>query len=221
MAGCSGAAAGYGLLESLFFLVVCVLLLAGMLVGTPLTVATMTALAADETGGGFEQMMTQLFDSGGLLIVFGAVAALSYCAFRAALLPALAGAAIGRDPNGQQHTPLVGLGSGFGSMFVVVLLSFAVYILIVPIMAWFAFTGSVDDFSEMPTELGALFGAGWELLVAIQLLFLWSTGIQAAGATLQYLADREQEGPEGRPEPAPASIEATDIRALRKSRSQM
>ncbi|MBM7068373.1 hypothetical protein [Actibacterium sp. 188UL27-1] len=147
--------------------------------------------------------------------VFGSF--LAFCLFRAALLPSLASASIGRDPDGQAHTPLRGFGTRLSVMFGVVVLSWVTMVLTAPVIFW-----GLDALQAvLPEDIdegwGGLFP--WYQLLALALLMLWPTAMQAAAGALWY-----QESRAAGPIPMPglqrslSEDQPTDLRALRKSR---
>ena len=157
-------------------------------------------------------------------------------ALRSALLVPFAGASVGMDPSGRPHTPFYGFGSGFGSIFALVLLSqlgltFAVPLAIIGFeMAGLA-QSVMMDISVLPTigefaDLAKLSPYFWAFIGVTLLLFLFFFSLQCAGAVLVYMGTRGLYGArqeafdevmreeEERDQP----MENTDLRELLRSR---
>jgi hypothetical protein len=143
---------------------------------------------------------------------------------RATLLAAIAGGAIGRDPNGQYHTPFSGFGTYFFSSFVVTALSFS-WVILGVVALWFLVKifGLTSAFENIHQRLqnGAFSDLGWPeffFYLYCLTLWLWSYAIQSAGALLihaklhtKFENDRSVQQPT-------EQLTAQDVRALWKSR---
>lgn len=201
-------ALGYGFLESIFLIAVDAIL--GFLTQTSLpTLISFLRLISSWTFPSWVLAPVIFYT------IFGYF--LAFCLFRAALLPCLSSASVGRDPDRQPHTPFRGFGAGVAVMFGVVVLSWATVVVTAPVilMGLDALEASLpEDFAE---GWGALFP--WYQMLALALLMLWPTSLQAAAGALWY-QERRAAGPARKRAVPPRSPEAqsTDLRALRKSR---
>lgn len=148
------------------------------------------------------------------------VGLLATSVLRAALLVPLAGAAAGRDANGQLHTPLVGFGVGLVPLTVLVILSYIALPLIAlaSVMVTNMFS-STDAFSSgASTDLGSF---GWSeilLFVGIWVGWIWIFCLQCAGGVICYLRQRDDYLAQTAKAPEAARMDAADARALWKSR---
>ncbi len=147
---------------------------------------------------------------------------------RAALLVPLAGAAAGRDANGQFHTPLVGFGTGLVPLTILVWLSFlALPLMIAAAFAIPALLGQGTAFEAVLSNVdsfdqgGGLSNIGLaELLViaAIWIGWIWIFCLQCAGGVLYFLRDHENFAEHQIQTPAVPHMAQEDTRALWKSR---
>ncbi|KNX42903.1 hypothetical protein ROTO_05500 [Roseovarius tolerans] len=167
----------------------------------------------------------------GILAVISFLAA---SALRAAILVPLAGAASGRDANGSPHIPLAGFGTGFVPLTLLVCASYVLFpLLIMGFFALLSLLGMGDALQESMAALRRLEEGGWSaigwreglILAGVWTCWIWIFCLQCAGAVLFFLrgGDGTDAAPRAvRPEAPPASHMAPqDLRALRKSRSQL
>jgi hypothetical protein len=127
-----------------------------------------------------------------IIIAAMALATIISVGLRGAILPALAGGSIGRDPNGRAHTPFAGFCKFFISSFIITTLSFflvAIGTVSLPIVAYMI--GQEDALEAV--LLGfinveqASFGWGEFLIyVYFYIFWMWTYAIQAAGALLMH-----------------------------------
>ncbi|EBA12690.1 hypothetical protein RCCS2_15374 [Roseobacter sp. CCS2] len=192
-------AIGYGIFEAF-----CVLLIIGAGVGiylfaTPLTLEELTRLTDMEPELVFAQLASvnpvitlSILWVGSVLII----------GLRAALLMPLAGASIGMDPSGRPHTPFFGFGSEFGSLLIVVAISYILSTFTVPIaltVSYLAGFGDAitDELAQLEARpsVGTLELIGWETwaFVGLCLLFyIWAFSLQSAGGVLAYMNQAEE-----------------------------
>lgn len=194
-------ALGYGLFEAVVMVILFALSVGVFLVLTPLTPNDFLAMdVADE-----EALMAQLTAINPTL-TWGLTGFLGFAgiALRSALLVPFAGASVGADPDGRPHTPFYGFGSGFLSVFALVLISQIGLALAVPLALWIlmatgfaqnaamqiAEVATYDEISDLTTlGLDAIILIGLALFI---LLFFFS--LQCAGAVLVYMRKRRLAG---------------------------
>lgn len=158
--------------------------------------AVFAELMADESDSNSEAIETAVSDvviaNEYSLLIAMAVIGLAVVAIRAALLVPMAAGAIGREPNGQLHTPFAGTGTYFPSAFIITLLSYVPFILgiaVIPmVMGFLGDTNTLDDIS---TSIGSgdIMSLGWGPIwfyLYVIVLTLWFYAIQAAGGLLAH-----------------------------------
>ncbi|MEP4199153.1 MAG: hypothetical protein ABJL99_26300 [Aliishimia sp.] len=162
------------------------------------------------------------------VILFALAFFIAMSAIRAALLVPLAGAAAGRDGNGQPHTPLAGFGVGLIPLTFLVFLSYAA----APLMGFAVvlvtmLLGQYDALVVAFQNLGqALLINQWKSFSWTDLLILgcgwvlwtWVFCVQCAGGVLYYLRGCENFQVQ-KASPMPPPTPELDVRALRKSRT--
>ncbi len=133
----------------------------------------------------------------GVLLIFAAIG-IAAIAMRAVLLTPIAGGAVGRDPNGQAHTPFAHVGTYFFTSFLVTFLSFISTIIgymAVPLIAdVLGLSANLEDMF-LNIEQGSYSNLGLDavvLYIYIILLSLWVYAIQGAGALLIHIRLRDQ-----------------------------
>ncbi|MEL6641171.1 MAG: hypothetical protein AAFP98_07640 [Pseudomonadota bacterium] len=119
------------------------------------------------------------------------------CSFLAAILIPLAGASVGRDLNGQRHTPFFGFGTGFVPLIVLVVLGMAITVMSNEIAIWIASLVGAEDAARGALQFEQLlrnsdFDPNWKLKLGLGLLATTTIGIFAmciycAGAILVYI----------------------------------
>ncbi len=153
-------------------------------------------------------------------IVIFLLGLLAISALRAALLVPLAGAAAGRDANGQFHTPLVGFGVGLLPLTALVILSYiALPLIVLASVTVVSFFGPIDGLSSVAQpDLRSLGWSDFLLLACIWVGWIWIFCLQCAGGVLCYLRQRDGYIAQKAQAPAAARMDAVDARALWKSR---
>lgn len=202
---------------------------AGIVVITILGTVIFTAISSDLSFADLGNMVAiadgtaveTAFENGDVsAAVIFLVGMLAVSALRAALLVPLAGAAAGRDANGQLHTPLVGFGVSWLPLTVLVILSY----IALPLIALASITvtnmfSATDAFSSgASTNLGSFGWSEFLLLASIWVGWIWIFCLQCAGGVLCYLSQREGYIAQKAKAPAAARMDAVDAGALWKSR---
>ncbi len=217
-------ALGYGLFESLLGIILISAGFALFLLVSPLTLADLSMLT--ETSS--EQEIFDVFSGSGRIawpVII--LVALVIAAVRALLLVPLAGASIGRDANGSMHTPFMGAGTSFLSVFVVVLLASCSSYFVAPLVAFVAeLIGYVDaQIGVLKTtgktgfeDISLATWQGWALLTLIVLYWIWIFSLQCAVAVLAYLQKQEAYEEIRNAEVAVKRMAAEEVRGLWKER---
>ncbi|WP_333713982.1 hypothetical protein [Yoonia sp.] len=188
-------AIGYGLFEA-----VVILMILGVAGAVFLFFSSMTPLEMIALGEIDEDALLETLIATDPLLAWGLIAfvALATFAIRAALLVPLAGASIGVDPSGRPHTPFFGFGSGFLSVFALVLLSQLGLSFSVPIAIFgLGILGIaqdavmqillVADGFKGPDDLADLGREALILIGTVVFLSLFFFSLQCAGAVLVFL----------------------------------
>ncbi len=233
------AAMGYGGLEAFFALVV-------FGVGGALLIFSASGkefvdvfVGGPDGVGQFEQLFA---DGPAALFVLAVLLLLGL--FRVALLPVLAGAAAGRDPERYHHTPMNGFGKRFpGVMFAlimsVILMGLLYYLMITAFAKYGIYSGGPGfPFSESdiaaPGGAGDLYSGLFTMVLPVflgnLLIVAWVICLQAATAALTFedrlgnMGDRKaMPGPDRAKREKPgvaAGKQTVDIAELRRSRMQ-
>ncbi|MDX8346753.1 hypothetical protein SLH49_02030 [Cognatiyoonia sp. IB215446] len=209
---------GYGLFEALTGIFTFSIAFLVFMAISPLSFADFSALAED----GSDVLIARAIEENQLLalIIIGLVAVL-LTAFRAAMLVPLTGAGISKDPGNKGHTPFMGFGTCFGSLFVVVVLSYLLSAAAWPAIGQVATLMGLDPETLSNSAAGQppVTGTQVAILVGVFITFtLWVFSLQAAGGVMAYrhlekmlVDDRDQEQMENR-------MSQEDMRALWKSR---
>ena len=229
--GLMGPAIGYGLFEGFCLLIVFAVSLGVLLFSVSVSFPDMLKLAAQ----GNDVLFARLLEANApaTLAVIG-VASLWMISIRAALLVPFAGASIDKDPNGKPHTPFYGFGSGFWSILILVILSYAGMALIGPVVGLIAgwagygdvLTAAAAQVTDAATdrEVAAI---GVEFFIAFgvfSLISLWIYSLQCAGAALVFLRHKQAYDMEfetyqdGQQKDLDPIMPKTDMRALLQSR---
>lgn len=191
-------AIGYGFFEAFSALIIIVLSVGAFVLTTPLTPADFEAIAPEDS----EAILALLFQTSPFLTlaVFLIGGGLIF-ALHAALLMPLAGASIGADPNGRPHTPFYGFGSGFFSLFLLVIVAQIGAMLVIPIAVLLSgplgladslnakidLVGQIDSFNDL-----AMFGTEGAIFAGLCLfLFLFFFSLQCAGGVLVYMRHKD------------------------------
>jgi hypothetical protein len=141
-AGLIMPALGYGLIEARLVLMMIAVTLMVFILLTPLDVVALLAM----NGPTDTAILTEALDANsGLWMVCVLVGCALVAALRSALMIPLAGAAIGKDPDGRSHTPFYGFGDGFASLYPLVLVSQIGLVLCVPFTIWVAGPLGITD----------------------------------------------------------------------------
>jgi hypothetical protein len=189
----------YGLVEALVLvLIVGIAVVIGIVVtGSGFS---MTALETSLTG------VTELYLSGGMFVTVGFI--------RAGMLVPMAGAAIGRDGNGQPHTPFYDFGTRWRSLWFTNTLAMIVgpLAIVALVVVCVLYGGSVaDDFvAAYESDSLSRIDIGWELItffIAVYILSLWTISWQAAVGVLAYMEKRDTQNAEE------AAVSSDDDRA--------
>ncbi len=153
---------------------------------------------------------------------------LIFVLMRAALLPAFAGGAAGRDPNGQFHTPFSGVGSGFIWLVLLIIIIYLLGFLAIPaafiIATQFGLSevimARVMEFSVMLDAGGSYSFAPIDAIMAgiIIVYLLWLFSMQCAGAVLVYERRREAHEAELAYNPPVERMDPDDLREMVRSR---
>ncbi|MEM8537473.1 MAG: hypothetical protein AAGF56_06395 [Pseudomonadota bacterium] len=215
------AAVGYGLVEAVIAYVFTLigLVFAVLLLRTDAVV--ITDLAAQRTPDPTAALASQL--AAGTLTVLSATGAVVSFLVRAALLPVLASAAAGRNPNGARHQAFDGFGAMLPMMIALMLMILAVQAVAIPVLVdASAYIGLSQLLTEQLDDV-VLFVLGEEeftftlahaLLVATAvLLSIWLFCLQCAGAALAHVKRAPV-----KPTPVGRAELAADIAALRRAR---
>jgi hypothetical protein len=187
-------AIGYGFFEAFCALIILVGGVAAFVLTTPLTPADFAAIDPDNT----DAVIGLLFQSSPILtFAVGLIGGGLIIALHAALLMPMAGAAVGADPSGRQHTPFHGFGRGFFSLFFLVLISQIGALLVVPIVTLLSIplgiaerltqnleqVGNLDSFNDFAT-----FGTEGLIFAGLCVFFyLFFFSLQCAGGALIYM----------------------------------
>lgn len=188
-------AVGYGMFEAICALVITVAAVAAFIFFTPLTLDDFQAI----DGSDGDAVIALLLESSPAIswgLFIGSFALLA--AVRACLLMPLTGASIGADPSGRAHTPFYGVGSGFASLFPLVVVSQVGTYLVIPIVVLLSIPlgiaeslnaklDAVGEFNPM-TDMPLFFGTEAAIFVGLCLFFfLFFFSLQCAGGVLVYL----------------------------------
>lgn len=161
-----------------------------------------------------------------VIVVAAAFFALN-CIYAALLLP-LAAASVGKDANGNTHTPFAGFGAGFAPLLTLVLLvqvlGYFTYDLVSLAASPFMHSSEVD--ATMMDAMRLVEGVipasfTWQLVVLIAfyiLLTLWTTSLQCAGAVLVYDDRKGRHDAERAAARAVQHLTPADARALWQNR---
>ncbi len=185
---------GYGLFEGLWVLVLLTASIGVFVFATPLSVDDLLALGRFESTQIFSELMQ--IDANITMAVF-IIGGFATFGMRAALMVPFAGASIGQDPSGREHTPFHGIGSQFLPMLTLVILSYAGTAMVVPfifyMLIYFGYGDTIeavslqlmtiadfDDFLEIAPELAIFSGL-------CLVLYLWAFSLQCAGGVLVFL----------------------------------
>ena len=187
-------AIGYGFFEAFCALIILVGSIAAFVLTTPLTAADFEAADRDNANA----LIGLLFQSSPFLtLAVGLIGGGLIIALHAALLMPMAGAAVGADPSGRQHTPFYGFGRGFFSLFFLVLISQIGALLVVPIVTFLSIplgiaeslakkieqVGNLDSFNDFAT-----FGTEGLIFASLCVFFyLFFFSLQCAGGVLIYM----------------------------------
>lgn len=194
-------AIGYGFFEAMCILVLLMLAAGAYVLATPIGIDDLMALETLNT----EALLIKFASvSPYLSLVLAVVFVIATFALRAGLLVPFAGASIGADPDGRKHTPFYGFGTGFRSVFALVLVSQIGLAMVFPLTLFlFEFTGYGADALARLAALedvnspAALLGLGPEVGMFLGVMFLLSLAffsLQCAGAVLVFIGMREQVG---------------------------
>lgn len=191
-------ALGYGLFEAFCVFLIIALSVIVYVLGTPLTPEDFIAVDPDDYGGLFAMMTdaSPVLTIGCIVIGGGLIFAL-----RACLLMPLTGASVGADPSGRAHTPFYGIGSGFSSLFPLVIISQIGTAMVVPLVAFLSVplgiadiaTDKIDQLAELD-ELADLSTLGVEFAMFCGLclfFFLFFFSLQCAGGVLVYMRHKD------------------------------
>jgi len=194
-AGLMLPAFAYGLFEGLCVWVMLAFAIVTFVFFTPMTIDGLIGLWRLGTEVAFQALL--LVDRTVTLAV-GIGAAGLIVSLRAALLVPFAGASVGLDPDDRPHSPFYRMGSGFVSLFLLVVLSFAastyVPVAAIEILNYFGWRESViataSDLAGGSWDWEDLQDFGWEgvgFLGVYLVLALWTISIQSAGAVLVFM----------------------------------
>lgn len=224
-------AVGYGLFEGFCLMIVVAAAVGIMLAAIPIGFLGMLELSAQGNDVLFARLLAE---NAPITLAVVAAASLWMIAIRTALLVPLAGASVGRDPSGRAHTPFYGFGSGFWSILILVILSYAGTALITPALLYITDLSGLSDvvsaaFVQISTAVSErdVTAIGMEFLLmflAWSLLFLWVYSLQCAGAALVYLRYKEsydldrEDYRKSFQEPIAPVMPKTDMRELVRSR---
>ncbi len=227
-------ALGYGFFEAMCILFLLIVTAGLALFATPITLTDLTSIQTI----GFQGIAMQLL-SIDPTIAWAIVGffALATFALRACLLVPFAGASVGADPDGRKHTPFYGFGSGFASVFALVLVTQIGLTFVYPITIYLFETsgysidlaarleaaGPIEEWRDLlllGPEFGMFIAAGF-------LVSLFFFSLQCAGAVLVFLEKRAaftagqkawDEAMLEQEEERPAPMEETDLLELVRSR---
>lgn len=156
------------------------------------------------------------------------VTSLIFVLMRAALLPAYAGGAAGRDPNGQFHTPFSGTGSGFLSLVLLIIIIYLLGFLAIPAAFVIAMQFGLSEvimarFMELSVMLdtgGSYSFAPIDAIAAgiIIVYMLWLFSLQCAGAVLVYERRREAHEADIAYNPPVERMDSEELREMVRSR---
>mgnify|MGYP000185694069 CR=1 FL=1 len=227
------AAMGYGVVEGFLGLVVISVGVLGVMLMPGSNVGELFQGAAPRP-----EMIQQVLTQGIAILVFPLIF-IVLGLFRVTLLPVLAGAAAGRDPERNHHTPMNGFGANFLSLLGLMILGMVLVVVFTFLLvtAVFAFglpgTGIPVD-GALPDTVGT-FGSFLNrsyLFIAVGniLIWCWVICLQAAGATLSYEARLDKsdklvrifgdDTSDADTAKAPVQRHPVDIAELRRSRMQ-
>ncbi len=207
------AAIGYGFFEALCVMIIVAACVSLFVLLTPLGLSELMALtdADDVVILGDLYTASPALTLACVIIGGGLVVAL-----RTALLVPFAGASVGADADGRSHTPFYGLGDGFWTLFILVIISYVGTAMAVPIVILLitpfgiadrlleASAGLEQQTQEaanlaqaagtvLENNLGyadyyAVFGTDGLIVMGMSLvLFLWFFSLQCAGAVLVFM----------------------------------
>lgn len=216
----------YGLIEGIGFLLITVI--ASVIFTVFSSESSFAELGSSLASGNVDVIEGALESGDTTAFVLFFLSLIAISALRAALLVPLAGAAAGRDANGQFHTPLVGFGTGFVPLTILVCLSY----LALPLLVMAAFSipalfgqgtavdsviGNIDSFDQG----GGLSSIGWTevlVLAAAWIGWIWIFCLQCAGGVLYFLRAHSEFADHQIRTPAVPHMAQEDTRALWKSR---
>ena len=194
-------AVGYGALEAISVLMIFALLAGGFLLASPLTFDELMRLA--QLDPSFVQ--TRMAETNPALFYSAiGLGLLLMLSLRTALLVPLAGASIGRDPNGYPHTPFYGFGSGFFSLLAIVIFAYVAGYFVIPVAVLICISlGMGNDLERLANQIEftgdyTVAADFWPIALtffAITLvMYLWLFSLQCAGAVLIFkrFVDKEE-----------------------------
>ncbi|WP_341365480.1 hypothetical protein [Yoonia sp. BS5-3] len=224
-------AVGYGLFEGFCILLTFALAFGAVVMATPLTPMEILSINASGSDAVFLRLIEE---NAAVTLPAFAVAIFWTLSVRAALLVPFVGASVGLDPNGRAHTPFYGFGSGFWSLLILVILSYASTFLLTPILGVIAHLIGFGDSIALGAEQIEQFAEtarfdliGVEAIVLVScviLITLWLFSLQCAGAVLVFMshkkaydiAHEDLNKPQQMPDEPP--MPKTDMRELIRSR---
>ncbi len=192
-------AIGYGLFESFCLLIIMMLTLGVITFATPFNLLELLSL--NEAGA--EVVFANLLsENAPVTLAITAVSTFWVMAIRSALLVPFAGASIGIDPSGRAHTPFYGFGSGFWSILILVMISYAGFSLIIPLIGLIAELLGLGDaivqaqvqFESMveEREIDWMAYEVYTIVGIIILATLWLFSLQCAGAALVFMNHKKR-----------------------------
>lgn len=218
-------AGGYGLVIGLASMIIFSLLL--VLVSVSLGLSFSELGAAQSGPDAIGSVLGMRGFGIGMIVITAAFYIVPWCIYAAFLMP-MAASSIGRDVNGDRHTPFAGFGHGFVPLIVLIALAqiinfatvFGASLVAIPVLGPELSTAysAITVYGVTPhfTQAEILYMVAY--VGVIILAALWTISLQCAGAVLVYTNDHDDFQTAKKMQYTPEPAAAEDISNLWRSR---